>query len=155
MYFNYNRRGEVVVYVDGACRNNGTRWARAGAGVWFKNNHELNLSSKVPGIPTNNNAEIFAAVLAIKILLKNNEYRAEIITDSKFLYNCMTRDIFKWKNNGWMTNKGSIVANKYMLQKLDNHQNVMQEVTFTHIRGHSNNFGNQQADMLARNAVYP
>lgn len=59
-----------------------------------------------------------------------DEYRAEIITDSKFLYNCMTRDIFKWKNNGWMTNKGSIVANKYMLQKLDNHQNVMQEVTF-------------------------
>ncbi|XP_050055440.1 ribonuclease H-like isoform X3 [Aphis gossypii] len=113
-----------------------------------------NLSSTVPGIPTNNNAEIFAAVLAIKILLKNNEYRAEIITDSKFLYDCMTRYILKWRNNGWMTQKGNIVANKYMLQKLDNHQNVMHKVRFTHIRGHSNNFGNQQADMLARKAVY-
>jgi len=59
-----------------------------------------------------------------------DEYHAEIITDSEFLYNCMTKNIFKWKNNGWMTKKGTIVANKYMLQKLDNHQNVMHKVTF-------------------------
>jgi hypothetical protein len=41
MFFNYNSYGDVVVYVDGACRGNGTRRARAGVGVWFDDYHEL------------------------------------------------------------------------------------------------------------------
>lgn len=41
MDFRYNDDGDVVVYVDGACPGNGTRWARAGAGVWFDDDHPL------------------------------------------------------------------------------------------------------------------
>ena len=32
---------KVVVYTDGACRNNGYRGATAGIGVWFGDNHPL------------------------------------------------------------------------------------------------------------------
>jgi ribonuclease HI len=32
---------KVVVYTDGACRNNGYRRASAGIGVWFGDNHPL------------------------------------------------------------------------------------------------------------------
>lgn len=33
--------GYVVVYVDGACENNGRKGAKAGIGVWFGDNHLL------------------------------------------------------------------------------------------------------------------
>ena len=32
---------EIVVYTDGACRNNGYHGASAGIGVWFGDNHPL------------------------------------------------------------------------------------------------------------------
>lgn len=33
--------GYVVVYVDGACENNGRHGARAGIGAWFGDDHPL------------------------------------------------------------------------------------------------------------------
>ncbi|KAL3275871.1 hypothetical protein HHI36_020610 [Cryptolaemus montrouzieri] len=58
----------VVVYTDGACENNGKANAKAGIGVWFGNNHPLNVSRPVQGKATNNTAEIQACVAALEIL---------------------------------------------------------------------------------------
>ncbi|KAL4089994.1 hypothetical protein QTP88_024911 [Uroleucon formosanum] len=155
MDFVYNSYGDVVVYVDGACPRNGTRGARAGVGVWFDDYHELNVSSSVPGVQTNNNAEIYAAVKAIDMLLKyTDEYCVEIMTDSMFLCNCMAKLINKWKCNGWRNCKGNIVANKYMLEQLDSRVKAMNFVKFTYVQGHNEDYGNEQADKLAREGVY-
>uniref|UniRef100_A0A2H8TKI1 ribonuclease H n=1 Tax=Melanaphis sacchari TaxID=742174 RepID=A0A2H8TKI1_9HEMI len=112
-----------------------------------------NLSLRVPGVQTNNNAEIYAAIKAIDILLDYNEYCVEIMTDSMFLINCMTKWINKWKLNGWKNCNGRTVANKEMLLKLDSLINDMDVVEFTYIRGHNEDYGNEQADMLARQAA--
>ncbi|KAK0452738.1 uncharacterized protein EV420DRAFT_1223420, partial [Desarmillaria tabescens] len=50
-----------VAYTDGSAYNNGTAEARAGAGVWFGDNDERNISIRLPGPhQTNNSGEIRA-----------------------------------------------------------------------------------------------
>lgn len=58
-------KGHVVVYTDGACSNNGHANAKAGIGVWWGENDPRNISEPLTGRPTNNRAEIWAAVKAI------------------------------------------------------------------------------------------
>jgi len=80
--------GFVVVYTDGACSANGSSRGKAGIGVWWGENHSLNLSEPVYGKKyekgfvknttsvqasiagtraTNNTAEIQAAIRAIEV----------------------------------------------------------------------------------------
>lgn len=63
--FLYSDIGFVKVYTDGACTKNGKMGAKAGIGVWFNEDHPLNVSAPVKGPPTNNTAEIQAARIAI------------------------------------------------------------------------------------------
>ncbi|KAL4098595.1 hypothetical protein QTP88_023168 [Uroleucon formosanum] len=76
--FTFNEKNEVVVYTDGACSNNGYKGASAGAGVWFGNHHPLNLSIKVPGTQTNNNAEIFSTIKAIERVYSTGNFRVSL-----------------------------------------------------------------------------
>jgi hypothetical protein len=39
--FNRDAQGYIIVYTDGACKENGRKGAEAGIGVWFGDNHEL------------------------------------------------------------------------------------------------------------------
>ncbi|CAG0909755.1 unnamed protein product, partial [Cyprideis torosa] len=63
-----NPVGDVVAYTDGSCENNGRFGAVAGIGVWFAENHPLNVSRRCIGRQTNNNAEIQAALYAVEIV---------------------------------------------------------------------------------------
>lgn len=89
--FEYNDDGFVQVYTDGACSANGTTAARAGLGVFWGEDHRLNLSEPVSGRATNNCGEIQAATRAIQIALKNGITHLQINTDSKFLINSITK----------------------------------------------------------------
>lgn len=55
------------MYTDGACENNGRAGAKAGIGVWFGENHALNVSKPVKGKATNNVAEIQACISAVQL----------------------------------------------------------------------------------------
>lgn len=84
----------VEVYTDGSCTNNGTKKARAGLGVYFGENHPLNISAPVSGRATNNCGEIQAATKAIRIAHSMGIKKLAIKTDSKFVINSVTK---------WMT----------------------------------------------------
>lgn len=47
--FNYDNDGRVVVYIDGACENNGyyMNGSSAGIGVWFGDRHPLYVFIKI------------------------------------------------------------------------------------------------------------
>lgn len=142
--------GYVVVYTDGACSNNGKYGAKAGIGVWFNNDHELNVAEPVRGYATNNNAEIQAATKAITQALRAGIKKLDIHTDSQFMIKCITSWINKWKRNNWVLATGGPVKNKDELIMLDNAIQKMEVVRWTHVKGHSGNFGNTKADGLAR-----
>ena len=146
--------GLVQVYTDGACPNNGQAGARGGVGVWWGAGHGLNLSRRVAGPrQTNNVAEIQAISLAITQAVQANISRLQVNTDSRFVIDSVTKWMPGWKKKGWRTSTGQEVKNKADFLELDA---VLQtaaaakmEIKWTHVPGHANIEGNEQADRLA------
>lgn len=145
-----NDSGFVEVYTDGACSNNGRSGAKAGIGVWFNDDHPLNISAPVQGLATNNNAEIQAARVAITQAHRARVKKLKIYTDSKFVISCITEWIKKWKKNNWMLSSGGPVKNKDELVKLDNAIQFLEAVEWSYVAGHKGIRGNEMADRLAR-----
>lgn len=140
----------VIVYTDGASENNGKKNAKAGIGVWFGNQHPLNISRPIKGEKaTNNVAEIQACVAAIEVALKHDVKNLCIKTDSQFVINSMTGWIHKWKKNDWKLSDGGPVKNKDDFVKLDKLCQQI-KIKWEYVPGHSNHLGNEQADALAR-----
>lgn len=107
------------MYIDGSCINNGQHNAKAGYGVYYRNNHELNCSSPVKGRATNNCGEILAAAEAIKSSSQHNVRKLCIHTDSMFLIDSVCKWMSTWKNNGWELANGSPVRNREEFGLLD------------------------------------
>ncbi|XP_056640096.1 ribonuclease H1 isoform X1 [Diorhabda sublineata] len=142
--------GYVTVFTDGACENNGKSNAKAGIGVWFGDNHQLNISKPVEGRATNNTAEIQACIEGLKVLEQQGVKKVKIFTDSQFTINCMTKWIKNWKKNNWKTASGGDVKNKEDLKILDTVIKSFLDVKWQHVAGHQGIKGNEAADELAR-----
>lgn len=159
----FDNDGFVLVYTDGACSKNGRMGAQAGIGIWFNDDHPLNISAPVQGPPTNNNAEIQAARVAITQAYHANIKKLTVNTDSKFVINCITQWIHKWKGNDWKIASGGPVKNKDELIELDNAIQLLEAVKWNYVPGHRGVRGNEMADKLARkgasqystNVTYP
>ncbi|KYN39010.1 Ribonuclease H1 [Trachymyrmex septentrionalis] len=138
--------GYVNVFTDGACSSNGYKNARAGIGVWFQDNHPLNVSEPVNGRPTNNMAEIQAVTVALRQAKKAEIKKLKINTDSKFLISCITQWMPAWKRRGWKTVDNKPVINKTELLEMEKE---LENLT-NHVNGHVGIHGNEMADKLAR-----
>lgn len=123
---------KIEVYTDGSCLGNETKdesLRRAGIGIYFPGNPELNVSEKL-NVPPNTNirAEMYAIVRAILIVLTQREYFEQvgyskyllIKTDSKFSIDLVTKWLEKWKKNGFQKANKKPVANKDLVILLDN-----------------------------------
>ncbi|XP_011875673.1 PREDICTED: ribonuclease H1-like isoform X2 [Vollenhovia emeryi] len=141
--------GYVNVYTDGACSSNGYKNARAGIGVWFQDNHPLNVSEPVEGRATNNNAEIQAVTAAARQAKKAGVKKLKINTDSKFLISCITQWMPSWKRRGWKTAGDKPVINKKELLEMEEALKSL-TVAWNHVNGHAGIYGNEMADKLAR-----
>lgn len=138
-----------IVYTDGACSNNQQQGsARAGYGIFWGDNHPLNLSCKLQGVQTNQRAEIAAINVAIKQALENGHNQMTICTDSMFAINCIVLWSPKWRKNGWRKADGKeVIHKKEFIEILDNLTKI--NVTWKHVRGHKGIYGNEMADKLA------
>ena len=151
--FIFDEDGYVIVYTDGACISNGRDNPRAGIGVWFDNNHSMNVSRPLRGRATNNRAEIEAVIVAAKQAIRANIINLHIHTDSKFVLSCVREWISKWECNGWMTAKNEPVVNKRELIRMEKALAPL-NVKWKHVNSHAGVYGNEMADKLARAACY-
>ncbi|XP_020291980.1 ribonuclease H1-like [Pseudomyrmex gracilis] len=147
--FIVDEEGYVNVFTDGACSSNGYKNARAGIGVWFQDNHPLNISQPVEGRATNNMAEIQAVTVAAKQAKKAGIKKLKINTDSKFLISCITQWMPKWKQTGWKTTDNKPVVNKSELLEMEKELESL-IIVWNHVSGHKGIHGNEMADKLAR-----
>lgn len=147
--------GFVQAYTDGACERNGEYGAKAGIGVWFNDGHVLNASEPLVGIPTNNRAEIHAAIKAIETALENGITALAINSDSKFLIHSVTSWMSNWKVNGWYTKSGKPIVNRDDFEKLnlllEKNPNLI--VQWKYVPAHSDVYGNEKADRLAKDGA--
>jgi ribonuclease HI len=153
----------MVVYIDGACRGNGTPTARSSYGVYFGPNSKYNTFGRVPSTmpQTSTRAEIEALSHAMSIIrnVTSQDYRLQCIkiaTDSSFLVNAMARDIEGWIVQGGKGARGKKVAHYEKLKEL---HEMLDEMEFGDDGGIGVQFWlvprelNTEADALANRAL--
>ena len=87
----------ALIFIDGACQNNGKANTHAGIGVyWGELYSDWNVSDRLDGPrQTNNCAEIRAAICAIEQAKKYGFKAAILMTDSKFMIKCKKFPVIK------------------------------------------------------------
>src|ERR1700749_2992548 len=114
---------KLRLFTDGSCQNNGKKNARAGIGIYFPRKQLPNVSKRfMVGAITNQRAELYAILVAIKMVEKANllhEYSSLVIyTDSNYSIKCVTVWIKDWIKNGWKNKKKQPVANADIIKKI-------------------------------------
>ncbi|TQS34372.1 hypothetical protein Golomagni_05246 [Golovinomyces magnicellulatus] len=142
----------IKVYTDGSSRRNGRLGARAGVGVFFGTNDPRNVSEPLQGqAQTNQRAELTAVLRALQICPMDKD--VQIVTDSTYTINCVTKWYQTWLKNEWKTANGSRVLNKDLVQSIrhlmDRRKLMGAKTALAWVRGHNHDSGNNAADRLA------
>ncbi|RKF65763.1 Ribonuclease H [Golovinomyces cichoracearum] len=142
----------IKVYTDGSSRRNGRLGARAGVGVFFGTNDPRNVSEPLQGqAQTNQRAELTAVLRALQICPMEKD--VQIVTDSTYTINCVTKWYQTWLKNEWKTSNGSRVLNKDLVQSIrvlmDRRKHLGAKTALAWVRGHNHDSGNDAADRLA------
>jgi ribonuclease HI len=138
---------KIVMYTDGACRENP---GPGGWGVWLQSGkHERELfGGESP--TTNNRMELKAAIRGLEALKLN--CKVTLITDSEYLRKGITEWITQWKQRGWKTAARKPVKNEDLWQELDKLVNN-HDIEWRWVKGHSGDPGNDKADELANRGI--
>lgn len=148
----------LVISIDGACRRNGKPNCVSAGGVFimhYNNALELThtaLKSNYELESTNQRGEMLALLTAIDYVYDSKQ-SAQVITDSEYLFNTMTKNwCGNWANKGWVTSTGAPVKNKDIwLQIKHAHDRCLAEgieLIFYHVKGHAIPFGKVTAKRL-------
>ncbi|PGH03908.1 hypothetical protein AJ80_08610 [Polytolypa hystricis UAMH7299] len=152
----------LVVYIDGACRNNGKPNARAAYGIFFGFSSEYNAYGTLDPYEnqTSTRAEIEAMKQALDIVahITENDQKITTVTfvsDSVYLVNSLTIWMGKWIRSGGIGSNGRRVAyfsllrslGKRMLNLKNRHGHVQCQMC------HIPRKKNREADALANYAL--
>lgn len=140
----------LEVYTDGSALQNG----KAGIGVFFGNGHPLNLSEAFDNVPnTNQRAELWAVTRALQQINSNCYLEwpkvIRIVTDSSYVIGCATTWAAAWQRTDFRNNT---ICNRALIEQLWKEKDKVSTfctVEFKWVKGHSDTYGNVQADKLA------
>lgn len=150
MNYRYNRAmHEITIFSDGSSLGN------PGPGGWgaIVHIHKGNLIAELGGHDpktTNNRMEMTAAIEALMFVnsKKLEEPSITIRTDSQYLINGITKWVYGWQANGWMTKTKVPVLNKDLWQKLVDVTGG-KEIEWHYVEGHAGIAGNERVDEIA------
>ena len=128
--------GTGFVVVDRTChalRFGGTRWQEDGR-------HAI----------TNNRMELRAALEALDGLPPGAG--VEVISDSRYVVDALTKWIHGWRKKGWKTASGTPVLNRDLIEALDARSREL-SVKYAWVRGHDGHAVNEIVDGLAQGAA--
>jgi ribonuclease HI len=138
---------KVQLITDGSCKGN------PGPGGWAAilryGPHRKEIWGSDPAT-TNNRMELTAAVKGLEQLLEACD--VEIITDSEYVKNGITKWIRGWKRNGWQTAAKQPVVNRDLWEALES-QVSRHKARWTWTKGHASHRDNNRADKLASDAA--
>lgn len=144
----------IRISIDGACRRNGKPDCVASGGVfiaWYSTDGEMQLGTTSIAVhekgSTNQRGEMLALLQALKYLsaLDNNApTEVQIITDSEYLFNAMTKMWWvSWRANNWIGSTGAQVKNNDLWKLIVDAYKACSryDIVFYHIKGHCISFG--------------
>lgn len=145
--------GKTSIYCDGACSGN-PGLAGSGLAVYYEGQKPQLLYGAFVKEGTNNIAELNALYKALLIAseIKSPE-KIDIYSDSKYSIDCISLWAYSWKKNGW-SKKGGEIKNLELIQKSHNlYEKIKNNITISHVKGHSGIEGNELADRMAVHAI--
>jgi len=137
----------VKIITDGSCLGNPGRGGWAAILRYGEHKKELYGCAVMT---TNNRMELTAAIEALRALRHTCE--VELVTDSEYLKNGITKWIQNWRRRGWKTADGKPVVNRDLweeLEELVEHHSIQWSWT----KGHASHSDNNRADELATEAA--
>jgi ribonuclease HI len=138
---------KVQLITDGSCIGN------PGRGGWACILRYGTQSKEIFGSAfhtTNNRMELTAALEGLRALSEPCE--VEIVTDSEYVKNGMTKWIENWRKRGWMTAEKKPVINRDLWEALDEAASH-HTIKWLWTRGHASHADNNRADELANSAA--
>ncbi|XP_036331716.1 ribonuclease H1-like [Rhagoletis pomonella] len=117
--YNVDNDGYIDVYIGGHGENIGNWNCMAGYGVYFGENHPLNVAEAASGRMTRNVGDIEAAIAAIEAAERVGIPKLCLHSSSEFLLNAVAHWMHNWKRNGWRNKDGKVVQNRKQFEKLD------------------------------------
>ena len=112
---------------------------------------ERELRGTCSGMTTNNRMELTAVIQGLGAL--NRPCRVAVHTDSKYIFNAMTRWLPGWKRRGWRKTTGEPVQNRDLWEALDEASQA-HRVTWFWIKAHSKHPENERVDEIAHAAAH-
>ena len=138
---------KVKIITDGSCLGN------PGRGGWAcilrYNEHKRELYGYSPHT-TNNRMELTAAIEGLKALKEPCE--VEVVTDSEYLKNGISKWVANWKRRNWMTVDKKPVVNQDLWEDLDTLADK-HKTTWSWTKGHASHADNNRCDELAAAAA--
>ncbi len=146
---------DIKIYCDGACSPNP---GKSGTGVavyqqgliasLYFGLHEAN--------GTNNTAELNGLLEALKLAqnflndAQTSKQSIEILSDSKYSIDCITKWAKGWKAKGWRRGKGEEIKNLAVIQQCFSLYELLKNyIRISHVKGHANIEGNELSDRMA------
>ena len=149
--FVFDKAYDIHIFSDGACDPNP---GEAGSGVAV---YEQGILSELwygcyESLGTNNTAELNALYKALEIAEKmlGSSRRIQILSDSSYSLNAITKWSAGWEKNGWTRKGNQVLANKALISSMYSlYKRLATDVDLTHVKGHSGVEGNELADRLS------
>jgi ribonuclease HI len=138
---------QIQLITDGACLGN------PGPGGWAAlvryGKHLKEIYGCEPHT-TNNRMELTAAIEGLRIL--KEPCAVQVVTDSEYVMNGITRWLAGWKKKGWLTAAKKPVVNRDLWEELDA-QVARHQTDWVWTKGHASHADNNRADELASRAA--
>lgn len=145
--------GEFYLFTDGSSKRKGDSIVHSGLGIYL--GEDCYNIKQVYQDKTNNQCELMAINMVYSIILKNiNQLvkynkRINIVTDSEYSINCVTKWIKNWQKRKWVTGNGTEVKNKELIVSIYNAMEKVKElnkklpdshqidIKFLHVNSHT------------------
>lgn len=141
------KKGEVIIYCDGACLGNPGPGGYAALLMHNSPNARERVVSGYELSTTNNRMELRAAIEGIKALKRHCEM--SIFSDSQYVVRGMTEWIGAWQKSGFKSSSKKSIANVDLWLELLEAANG-HTIFWQWVRGHAGNVFNERVDEIAR-----
>jgi len=142
---------EIQIYCDGACSPNPGK-SGTGLAVYHQGKVSVLYYGLYQANGTNNTAELNGLLYSFKLAQKylDKVDQVQVLSDSKYSIDCITKWATGWKAKGWTRGKGEAIKNVELIKECFSlYQSIKKQLVITHVKGHANIEGNELSDRMA------
>ena len=143
----------MKIYTDGSAHPTNPGPGGLGIVVCDDNNNIITTISKhFDTIITNNQMELLALLIVLKLYGKQNDIPI-VYTDSSYALNTYTNWMFGWAHRGWIKSDNKTPENLNIIKEYYDLLNQGYKINLQKVKAHAGHTANELADQLARGLI--